>query len=158
MSHDKQMPRIRVAAIIVRGDSLLLVRHEKDGHSYWLLPGGGVDFGEPLDKALQRELREEASVDIRVKDLIFASDSISPDGDRHIVNLYFAAEILNGEAALGTDPRIVELRYVPVAELAALTLYPDIRDELAQAIRDGFSGAAPYLGALWREEPCESPS
>ncbi|MFA6239725.1 MAG: NUDIX domain-containing protein, partial [Candidatus Hydrogenedentales bacterium] len=59
-------PRVRVAAIIVEDGKLLMVRHVKGQESYWLLPGGGVDYGESLVEALERELVEEASVGIRV--------------------------------------------------------------------------------------------
>ena len=49
-------PRIRVSAILRRDSRLLLVRHEKQGREYWLLPGGGVGGGETLVAALKREL------------------------------------------------------------------------------------------------------
>ncbi|MFP4173447.1 MAG: NUDIX domain-containing protein, partial [Candidatus Hydrogenedentota bacterium] len=60
------LPRIRVAAIAVRDGAILLVRHEKHGERYWLLPGGGVDFGETLTEALAREVREETGLAIEV--------------------------------------------------------------------------------------------
>ena len=34
--------RIRVGVLICRDGEVLLVRHEKGGRSYWLVPGGGV--------------------------------------------------------------------------------------------------------------------
>ena len=126
-------PRIRVAAIIRQGDSVLAVRHTKGDKSYWLLPGGGVDYGETLTEALKRELHEEANLDVEVGDLVLANDSIAPDGSRHVVNLYFEAEVVGGEAAVGGDPRVTGLKYIPVAELSSLTFYPDIRDDLPGA-------------------------
>jgi ADP-ribose pyrophosphatase YjhB (NUDIX family) len=36
-------PRIRVSAILRRGNRILLIRQEKAGREYWLLPGGGVN-------------------------------------------------------------------------------------------------------------------
>ena len=91
-----QNPRIRVAAIIMRGDDLLLVRHIKNGKSYWLLPGGGIEYGEPLAEALQRELREEACLEIEVGDLVIVNDTIPPDNTRHTINLYFTARVEEG--------------------------------------------------------------
>lgn len=46
-----------------RSGELLLVRHE--GVDMWVLPGGGVDEGESFREAAQRELYEEAGVDVR---------------------------------------------------------------------------------------------
>lgn len=143
-------PRIRVAAIVMRGDELLLVRHIKNGKSYWLLPGGGIEYGEPLAEALKRELREEAGIEIEVGDLAIVNDTIPPDHTRHTINLCFTAHIVKGTIACGTDPRVVEVRYVPADELGALTFYPDIRHELVPAIRAGFPRRALYLGNLWK--------
>ncbi|NUM53323.1 MAG: NUDIX hydrolase [Candidatus Hydrogenedentes bacterium] len=144
-------PRIRVAAIILRGDELLLVRHVKGGRSYWLLPGGGIEFGEPLAEALKRELREEATIEIAVGDLVIVNDTIPPDRSRHTINLCFTAHVTRGEIACGVDPRVVEVRYVPVDELSSLTFYPDIRAELIPAIRAGFPRKAMYLGNFWKD-------
>jgi len=51
--------RIRAGVLIWRDGEVLLVRHEKGGRSYWLVPGGGVDPGETMVVAAARELIEE---------------------------------------------------------------------------------------------------
>lgn len=145
-------PRVRVAAVVVKGDSILLVRHEKAGAAYWLLPGGGVDFGEPLAEALRREVREETCLEVSVGDLVLASDSIAPDGSRHVVNLCFEGEVTGGELGQGSDERVVEARYVPVEELQELTLHPDLRAELSRGIESGFASGEVYLGERWTPE------
>ncbi len=87
--------RIRIAAIILnRKNELLLVNHKKRGKSYWLFPGGGVEYGETFEHALKRELKEELSLKIKkIKNLVFLNETIYPDGKRHILNIYFKVEI-----------------------------------------------------------------
>lgn len=59
-------PRVSVgvAAIVVRKNSqvLLLKRQGKHAAGLWSLPGGWVDFGEELETAVVRELREETGL------------------------------------------------------------------------------------------------
>ena len=42
-------PRIRVSGILTKDDKILFVKHRKKGEEYYLLPGGGVDFGETFE-------------------------------------------------------------------------------------------------------------
>jgi 8-oxo-dGTP diphosphatase len=154
VSHDRESvvgePRIRVAAVVSRDDEILLVRHVKDGDSYWLLPGGGVEYGEPMGEALTREVLEETGLRVTPGNLLLAVDSIAPDGSRHIVNLYFRAEVAGGELKRGEDPRVAEACFVPLAELADLRLYPPVGEELKDLLADDAEGA-PYLGSRWKE-------
>ena len=151
MSVEHPIPRIRAAAIIVQDDTILLVRHEKDGRRYWLLPGGGVDFGESLAEALVREVCEEAGLDIVVGDLVMANDSIPPDAHRHVLNVYFTAEVTGGELRPGRDGRLDDVRFVPLDDLPGLTFYPDVREPLLRGIREGFGNTPAYLGNLWKD-------
>ena len=56
-----------VAALIRRGDSLLLVRQQGPDHpaAVWALPGGVVEAGELLSETLAREVREETGLELR---------------------------------------------------------------------------------------------
>ena len=136
----------------MKGDSILLVRHEKGAASYWLLPGGGLEFGESLVDGLCREVREETCLEVRVGDLVLASDSIAPDRSRHVVNLCFTGEVIGGELGLGSDERVAEARFIPLDELQDLRLHPDVRAELSRGIKRGFASGEVYLGKRWTPE------
>src|SRR5918996_4244655 len=91
-------PRIRVSAVLQWRGRVLLCRHEKPGKEYWLLPGGGVNAGESLVDALQRELAEEIGIvgdedELPVEGPVAIVDSISPDHSvysKHVVHIIFA--------------------------------------------------------------------
>lgn len=51
-----------VPAPVLRGDSILMVRHVHDGRDHWTLPGGGVESGETPRAAALRELTEETGL------------------------------------------------------------------------------------------------
>ena len=150
MKKNKDYPRVRVAAIIIQEDQILLARHRRNGVDYHVLPGGGVEFGESLEEALIRELQEEASLDIRVGEPVFINDSIPPDKHRHILNIAFLAEVTGGTLAVDThDQRLVGMEFHPIAELPHLTIYPDFRNDLIAAINSQFARGNHYLGNLW---------
>ncbi len=152
MGKSSGQPRIRVAAIVVRGNDILLAQHRKADESYWVLPGGGVDYGETIEEALVRELQEEANVTIRVDRLVIVNDSIPPDRHRHIVNLYFTATLIDGKVRVGTgDKRLVGMEFVPIARLPELVVYPDVRDVLIKGLKDDFAASPIYLGNLWKD-------
>lgn len=140
-----------MAGVILDGGKILLARHAKNGKTYWLLPGGGVDFGETLKAALIRELKEEANVDVEVHRLLFTTDSISPNGDRHTVHLAFHANIIAGEPRLGNDERVVELRWVSRDEMNSLTIFPDIKHCLLEVFENALTVGAPYVDTEWKE-------
>jgi len=146
-------PRVRVGAIVRKEGAVLLARHEKAGRSYWLPPGGGVDWGESLIEPLRREFREEARADIQAGALRFVVDTIAPDASRHIVHLMFDAHLETGEPELGDDPRVVELRYVEADELSTLDVAPPIGAELARLLDEdtGERVREGYLGARWTD-------
>jgi 8-oxo-dGTP diphosphatase len=143
-------PRVRVAAVLPQEGGLLLVRHVKDGRSYHLLPGGGVEAGESIADALIREVREETGISCRPIAPLFINDSIDPDGSRHVIQLTFLAEATgDAPAARPVDPRVAGTDVVPVDSLHTLDLRPPLADDLVRAAAEGFAAPARYLGGLW---------
>ena len=142
-------PRIRVAALMTMAGRVVLVRHRAGSSTYHLLPGGGVDYRETLAEALEREVKEETGLDIEVGRPLFLSDTIDPDGPRHVVNITFAAEVIGGEVAREpADSRVVAVDLVEPDRLTRLDLRPPMAGELVDALRTG-EPRLQYLGSLF---------
>jgi len=62
----------RYQGAIVRGDSILLIRHlsRSTGNRYWVMPGGGIEAGETEIACVAREMREETNLVVRVGRLL----------------------------------------------------------------------------------------
>ncbi|MGM9992123.1 MAG: NUDIX domain-containing protein [Candidatus Bruticola sp.] len=144
-----QKVRIRVAVILCQGSRVLLVEHQKNGRKYWLLPGGGVEFGESLSACAVRELKEETNLDIEVGNLAFIADSIAPDNSRHVVHVVFYAREVGGQLKVGDEERLYTVKYVDINELNGLLMYPPISEEIIAAIKNKQTYHPSYLGSMW---------
>ena len=145
-------PRIRVAGLLINGGRILLVRHEKEGRSYWLLPGGGVEAGEQLEDAVRREFAEECGiVPQRVHGPVAMAETIPPPhavGGRHILHMVFAIEASPdaAEALSSSDNAVLGHAFVDQRRVRDIDLRPPIHDFLA-AYRPG--DAFVSLGRMW---------
>jgi len=95
-------PRVGCGAAILDGTGRLLLvkRRRMPEAEHWGLPGGKVDFLEPVPDAVIREIREELGIVIRLTRLICVVDQIDAVAGTHWVAPTYAAEILSGEPAV----------------------------------------------------------
>lgn len=125
-------PRLCVGAVVFRGDAVLLIRRGAAPFAAaWSLPGGGVEFGERLEDAILREIREETAIACRLLGLLGVYELLPdpPRQTRHYVLVDYVAEWVGGEPAAGDDA--VDAGFVPVEEAIALVSW----DETRAAIR-----------------------
>jgi ADP-ribose pyrophosphatase YjhB (NUDIX family) len=148
-------PRLRVSAILRWRNRVLLLRHEKGGKEVWLLPGGGVNVGESLLRALQRELWEEtglfpAGTEVPLEGPVALVDSIAPPkmlNRKHVVHVIFAADVPGTlEDVVSQDAAVRGHRVFRLAELDGIELHPPIQRFL-QRWQPG--DPAVYLGEMW---------
>ncbi len=127
--------RVRVSALIIEDESILAIRHKKNNKEYYLLPGGGVDEGEPIETAMRREMKEELNVDVRVGDLLFVAESISPDKSRHIISIVLECELIDRDFKLGEDERLSGYSFLNIDQLEKETFYPDFKQVLIEFVK-----------------------
>ncbi|HMK93213.1 MAG TPA: NUDIX domain-containing protein [Thermoleophilia bacterium] len=146
-------PTVRAAGLIVREDAVLLVRQDRMGESYWLLPGGGVAFGEPLHDALVREFHEELALDIEPQRPVALVEAISDDMTRypkHVIHIVVLAVLTDPrqKPTLGGDAAVLEARFVTRERLRGLRVTPPIGDFLDGWLEQPSSWMT-YLGVRW---------
>jgi ADP-ribose pyrophosphatase YjhB (NUDIX family) len=146
------IPQLRLGAIIIVREQVLLVEHRKRDQRYWVLPGGRLQGNETLKAALKRELREELKLDAEVGRLVIVSEMLAPD--RHVVNLIFEVQVGEGiEPRLDqADPVLAGWQWVAVNRLPRMDFRPPIADAIRDVIAERFGGPVRVLGDTWRAE------
>ena len=97
-----------VGALILRGNSILLVQRGRDPlKGYWSLPGGLIEPGEKIGDALQREVLEETGLIVRPKRMfeIFERIMLDPRGraEYHYILHDYLCKVVRGKLRAGDD-------------------------------------------------------
>ncbi len=113
--------RISTAALIRRGDRLLLVRRAAGGDlsECWELPGGKADPGEHPAQALKRELQEELGIEADVGTPVGEAQFVHR-GERYRL-IGYEVVVANSEVALHEHE---EYGYYTIDEALNLRLAP----------------------------------
>ncbi len=115
---------MRVA--LITGDSaghILLLNHVRPHGSYWVLPGGGVESGETIESALEREVREELGVGLRVHKLVAVGELIT--SERHVVDFFLTGTLDSGDGfRIQHDEGIADARWMHPSEFEGIPVLP----------------------------------
>lgn len=87
-------PRIGSAVLVFHDSHILLGRCGKEpGYGQWVVPGGKIEFGETINQAGEREIKEETGLDVRIYDRLGVYELI--DKDQHRIIIFSRAGIEN---------------------------------------------------------------
>jgi ADP-ribose pyrophosphatase YjhB (NUDIX family) len=112
-------PRPCAGMLVLKGDSVLLLRRAHAPRIGWLdIPGGFMEAGESIEEAARRELREETGLVVgRAQSFGFYWDSywLRGFGRFPTMNFYFLAGWRGGDPRAADDAAGVE--WIPLARL-----------------------------------------
>jgi len=75
----------------------------------WENPGGAVNFGETLEQAVKREIKEEYGIEIEITEQFPAADHLITQEKQHWVATTFLAKIKPGQIAKILEPQKCEV-------------------------------------------------
>lgn len=143
------MIRTTGRALLVQDRQVLAIKYREDGKVYYALPGGGQHPGEPLDRTLQRECREEIGIDVQVGALRFVREWIDPERAIHQIECIFqcsTAEKIGAVRSDVSDGGQIGVEWLPLADLMGFHIHPlEMRQYLAK-LGDGNANIPVYLG------------
>ncbi len=119
-----EAPIVGVGAVVIEGESVLLVRRGQEplkGH--WSLPGGALELGERLQDGVIREVEEETGLHVEPLEVIEVFDHIAFDDEDstrvrfHYVLIDYVCRVAGGELCCASDA--LEVHWANRAELSS---------------------------------------
>jgi 8-oxo-dGTP pyrophosphatase MutT (NUDIX family) len=113
------------AAIFDDQGRIFLTRRADNGQ--WCLPSGGMEPGESVSEACEREVWEETGLRVRARRLVGVYSHpdqlvVYADGNKaHIVALHFEADRVSGEPGLSNET--TEFGYFTIEELEGMEFF-----------------------------------
>lgn len=99
-----KVPLLAVDGLVLHGGRLVAVRRRYDPHEGQdCLPGGMVEYGETVEEAVVREVREETGLRTEVEGLVGVYSAPGRDPRGHVISLAFALRSVGGELRSGSD-------------------------------------------------------
>ena len=127
-----------MGAIILRDDSVLLVRRGKEPlKGCWSLPGGALEVGERLEEGVRREVEEEVGLKIEVGPVVEVFERITPDEHGSTRYHYVLIDYLcrpTGGSLLASDDAD-EARWFAVSNLAEIDITEGTPPVIEKAVR-----------------------
>jgi len=124
-------PLLTVDAIIEINQGVVLIKR-KNPPEGWAIPGGFVDYGETLEEAAIREMKEETSLDINLVRQFHTYSNPDRDPRHHTVSTIFIA------TATGTPEAADDA--IDIGIFTSDTLPAEIAFDHRQILEDYFQG------------------
>ena len=123
-------PKVAVAAIIPMDDGIVLLKRAIEPQiGMWSFPSGYVDRGEKLERALEREVKEECGLVVSVEWLV----GVYSDEGQAVVLVVYHAEVVDGELMAGDETS--DARVFAADEMPELAFEHD--DRIVRDWREG---------------------
>ena len=120
-----ERPIVAVGGVLIHDSRVLLIRRgQAPLEGRWSIPGGILEIGERITEGIERELREETGIQVRVAELLEIYEKVLRDAENqpqyHFVILDYRCEFVEGTAESGGD--VTEVAWASEQQLDSLAL------------------------------------
>ena len=99
-----KVTRLTVDVVVSDGTKVVLIQRKNEPfQGAWALPGGFVDYGETVEQAALREVKEETGLDVELEGLLGVYSGPDRDPRGHTVSVVFFAKKKKGKLKAGSD-------------------------------------------------------
>ena len=102
--------------IIERSDEIVLVKRKNDPYKgYWELPGGFVEENETIEEAAVREVKEETSINVGLKEILGVYSDVKRDPRGRVATVAFISNPIGGKLKASSDAE--EAKWIKVGTI-----------------------------------------
>lgn len=113
-------PGLTVDGVIFDEDMILLIKRKNEPFkNKWAIPGGYVEYGETVEDAVIREIKEETNLNANIKCLIGVYSDPKRDPRGHTITIAFLLDVKNNNYASGDDA--IEAKFFKLGNLPELS-------------------------------------
>jgi 8-oxo-dGTP diphosphatase len=132
-----ETPRVGVGGVVIhRGRVLLVLRGHEPLRGQWSIPGGLVELGEGLEKAVARELKEETGLVVEPVRIVKVFDRIQRNLRRvryHFVIVDYFCRLKRGKLKPASD--VLDARWARRDELSRYGLTAMASEVILEAFK-----------------------
>lgn len=137
----------KARAIVVKGDKLVvLVGKPSESESYYYAPGGGVEEGETLEEAVEREVMEELGVKCKARKKIYSETyqpTVEYNGKKFVSKReahYFICDFISyvKRDKLGIDGEFedgIQVREIGLDKLDRLKVSQELKEKILENLK-----------------------
>ncbi|UCH90294.1 MAG: NUDIX hydrolase [Thermoplasmata archaeon] len=125
-------PAITVDGVIIKDRKILLIQRKNEPFKgSYALPGGFVDYKEPVEDAVVREVEEETGLQTKIKRMIGVYSAPDRDPRGHTISVVYEMAIKGGKVKAGSDAK--SLKWFKLNELPKVAF--DHKDIIYDSIK-----------------------